>query len=46
MCTLTLALDQAEAAACAEASWGPEEIVTTPSHDVDRLPMYGMRPVA
>ncbi|HEU0000560.1 MAG TPA: DUF1156 domain-containing protein [Ktedonobacteraceae bacterium] len=22
--------------------WKPEELVTTPSHDVDRLPMYGM----
>lgn len=27
----------------AEPAWGPEELVTTPSHDVDRLPMYGMR---
>lgn len=25
-----------------EATWKPEEIVTTPCHDVDRLPMYGM----
>ena len=24
------------------STWGPEELVTTPSHDVDRLPMYGM----
>lgn len=31
-----------EAAASASPSWGPEELVTTPSHDVDRLPMYGM----
>jgi len=23
-------------------SWLPEELVTTPSHEVDRLPMYGM----
>ena len=23
--------------------WFPEELVTTPSHDVDRLPMYGMK---
>ena len=23
--------------------WRPEEIVTTPSHEVDRLPMYGMK---
>jgi len=29
--------------ASAEPSWMPEEEVTTPSHDVDRLPMYGMR---
>ncbi len=34
---------QAEAAALADPPWGPEELVTTPSHDVDRLPMYGMR---
>jgi putative DNA methylase len=31
------------AASLAQAAWGPEELVTTPSHDVDRLPMYGMR---
>lgn len=24
------------------ATWKPEETVTTPCHDVDRLPMYGM----
>jgi putative DNA methylase len=24
------------------ATWKPEECVTTPCHDVDRLPMYGM----
>ena len=24
------------------AAWKPEELVTTPCHDVDRLPMYGM----
>ena len=29
-------------AAAASPEWGPEELVTTPSHDVDRLPMYGM----
>lgn len=23
-------------------NWRPEELVTTPSHEVDRLPMYGM----
>lgn len=26
----------------AKPKWQPEEKVTTPSHDVDRLPMYGM----
>lgn len=26
----------------AQPPWKPEELVTTPSHDVDRLPMYGM----
>ncbi len=26
----------------AKPSWLPEQKVTTPSHDVDRLPMYGM----
>jgi putative DNA methylase len=31
-----------ETAASAKPEWGPEELVTTPSHDVDRLPMYGM----
>jgi putative DNA methylase len=30
-------------AVSSEPEWGPEELVTTPSHDVDRLPMYGMR---
>jgi putative DNA methylase len=30
-------------AASAEPRWMPEEEVPTPSHDVDRLPMYGMR---
>ncbi|HEY4032338.1 MAG TPA: DUF1156 domain-containing protein [Ktedonobacteraceae bacterium] len=25
-----------------QSSWKPEELVTTPCHDVDRLPMYGM----
>jgi putative DNA methylase len=29
-------------AASAEPPWMPEEKVPTPSHDVDRLPMYGM----
>lgn len=27
----------------ARSEWMPDELVTTPSHDVDRLPMYGMR---
>ncbi|MBI3912009.1 MAG: DUF1156 domain-containing protein, partial [Armatimonadetes bacterium] len=26
----------------AQPTWKPEQKVTTPSHDVDRLPMYGM----
>lgn len=26
----------------ARPTWKPTELVTTPSHDVDRLPMYGM----
>src|SRR6266480_3539743 len=26
----------------AKPQWKPTELVTTPSHDVDRLPMYGM----
>jgi len=30
-------------AASAVPPWMPEEEVPTPSHDVDRLPMYGMR---
>jgi putative DNA methylase len=34
--------EQITIASTAEANWGPEELVTTPSHDVDRLPMYGM----
>lgn len=29
-------------ARAAAPRWRPEETVTTPSHDVDRLPMYGM----
>lgn len=35
--------EQEDVARSAEPAWGPEELVTTPSHDVDRLPMYGMR---
>lgn len=34
--------DHAEAALSARPRWKPTEKVTTPSHDVDRLPMYGM----
>ncbi|MBR0670699.1 DUF1156 domain-containing protein [Neoroseomonas soli] len=34
--------DQERVARSADPAWGPEELVTTPSHDVDRLPMYGM----
>jgi hypothetical protein len=32
-----------DVAGSAVPKWGPEELVTTPSHDVDRLPMYGMK---
>ncbi len=32
----------ASIAASAQSHWRPSERVTTPSHDVDRLPMYGM----
>ena len=31
-----------DAAQEARPAWKPEQLVTTPSHDVDRLPMYGM----
>lgn len=31
-----------ETAFLSKPGWRPEEIVTTPSHEVDRLPMYGM----
>lgn len=31
-----------EIASSAKPCWSPDEIVTTPSHEVDRLPMYGM----
>ncbi|WP_073974520.1 DUF1156 domain-containing protein [Erythrobacter donghaensis] len=31
-----------ETAFLAKPKWLPEELVTTPSHEVDRLPMYGM----
>jgi len=34
--------EQEELALGAIPNWKPEERVTTPSHDVDRLPMYGM----
>jgi putative DNA methylase len=39
---LSAVAEQELIAASAEPSWGPEELVATPSHDVDRLPMYGM----
>ncbi|MDT8263016.1 hypothetical protein RQ832_07135, partial [Roseomonas sp. DSM 102946] len=39
---LAPSVEHSDAAALAEPAWGPEELVTTPSHDVDRLPMYGM----
>jgi putative DNA methylase len=32
-----------EVANSAKPEWLPEEKVTSPSHDVDRLPMYGMK---
>jgi putative DNA methylase len=34
--------DQQMLALSANPSWKPEGLVPTPSHDVDRLPMYGM----
>ncbi len=34
--------EQIDIALSAKPNWKPEELVTTPSHDVDRLPMYGM----
>jgi len=35
--------DEVENAAfLSQPDWRPEELVTTPSHEVDRLPMYGM----
>ena len=35
--------EQEAAADAPRAEWGPEELVTSPSHEVDRLPMYGMQ---
>jgi len=35
--------DHVAVARSAKPKWRPEELVTTPSHDVDRLPMYGMK---
>jgi len=35
-------MEHEKAAHNAKPTWKPEELVTTPSHDVDRLPMYGM----
>ena len=34
--------DQAAIAQKAEPKWRPDQLVTTPCHDLDRLPMYGM----
>ena len=34
--------DQEETAKRAQPQWRPSSVVPTPSHDVDRLPMYGM----
>ena len=34
--------EHVEAAKGIEQSWKPDLLVTTPCHDVDRLPMYGM----
>jgi putative DNA methylase len=31
-----------QSAFLSKPDWRPEELVTTPSHEVDRLPMYGM----
>src|SRR6266849_4404194 len=31
-----------QVARSAKPKWKPTELVTTPSHDIDRLPMYGM----
>jgi putative DNA methylase len=39
---ITASVDHEVIAKSAEPLWGPEELVTAPSHDVDRLPMYGM----
>lgn len=35
--------EHAAVAGEAHPTWGPEQLVTTPSHEVDRLPMYGMQ---
>lgn len=34
--------EQEQTARSAAPSWKPDQMVTTPCHDVDRLPMYGM----
>jgi putative DNA methylase len=34
--------DMESIAFCSKPDWAPEELVTAPSHEVDRLPMYGM----
>jgi putative DNA methylase len=39
---LSMDEEQVAAAIAARPHWKPEQKVTTPCHDVDRLPMYGM----
>ena len=39
---LTPTEDHAAIAKKAVPKWKPDQLVTTPCHDVDRLPMYGM----
>lgn len=34
--------EHAQTAMQAEPGWKPDQLVTTPCHDIDRLPMYGM----
>jgi putative DNA methylase len=35
-------IEHEQVARSAQPEWKPDQLVTTPSHDVDRLPMYGM----
>lgn len=39
---LPASTEQSAIAAKAKPEWAPDELVTNPCHDVDRLPMYGM----